>query len=547
MYTTGGKLAGAAFLSFVLKMMGRTSLASQLWVIAPGDPRQARAELLDFITGLYLAAIAATRERLDRDDVSVLDVHKTMLDRAKAQPIVALFVIYMRLIEVATMILGSRRVGSAGDFDSYRSARALALPFYACANCHDYIFITLTGTEDWATASDALRKIMAEIVFTKLSSSGNALYFSDDWLENIVQDGRTFLGKHYKSGSDAHVIRTFRDIAEKIARRRGVATPPRGDVTAPSTARKLAAVPIRSTPASSRAVAVGIALAEDHNFWRPGPTNYRKASKYVVSEPGSFVAPDGGALLNAELLVVLSSGHDRLLRAIDERRGSYGADKPLAKINNLQSRFPLASTYAADVAKRRDWEARQPTEMRAAELSKTFDGVIGKGDQFITCALITLELQEWRAVQAAREGTRLGPELPGPAFLKKLLKPALVELLSLTRRAMFDAGVPPCPHSVQRHHFFQNPEEEFGRDGPGGGRRSVVPGLKTPEFAISVRQDGTFAVNGTVPAENPMIALTALASQDARISPRKPLPPPPPPPPLEDIFTMAARLGVLNK
>ena len=278
---------------------------------------------------------------------------------------------------------------------------------------------------------------------------------------------------------------------------------------------------IGTSTTSSAAFLGGLRFAHNLNLWGPAPTRFCRASKFHNAPAGKLVGPDG-IELNPELLLLTQIGVKRLEAAIAERRGAFGSDEKPRKIGRMSKRFALAPTYAREVTNRRAFKESRRIELDSARLMVTFDGPIGKGEPLMTVDHICEELDAWRRVQ---RDVKVGPDLPTSLNLNK---PALVNLISPMRRAIFAAGKSP---------------------------RDVAPAPSTPLYSIK-SGDGGFVVvvtraassdtedAGIAPATTALFALRSLASlpvANERVSPATPPAPPTPPAEEESLADLGRR------
>ncbi|KAJ1447629.1 hypothetical protein M885DRAFT_575657 [Pelagophyceae sp. CCMP2097] len=527
LYTALSKLLDRAFLRYFCCCMGRTGLKGQDWVLYPGDPRQARQEWLEMMLGVQAEVVREARLQ-HGPGVTVLQIHDFMLARAARLPVVTLVVLWMRYLEVTTMILDSRRIGENGDYDPFRSARPLAQSLFASTNCYRYVLLGATMEEQWAGASDAARMVLEKIIFTRQSATGKGLAAADEYVEWIINDIRAVLGKHYTFGREAHIVRVIFQLPEIIGSLR---SPP--STTAPTTAplpRKKpncdargAPRPVMTFKAAAPAFKAGVDLARLHGLWDQGPVKYKtRTGKYLAAEGpanegGKFFALDGGDELNLRLLLVVEDGTRRLLKFYAERcaRRAYAggaSDDGTPPVGEPPpTRFPTVPALFDDVEERHTFEASRRIEVVPHRLKKTFPGVIGKGKPLLDVLTITAELDEWRAVQHAHRDGR-GVFVYGVPERLPTTKDELCDLLGPVRKEMFAYKYK--PRTVA-------PEPTTSRTG-------LVYQQLCRSYGVDVLDAKGVRTRFSKPYEHPLIALPGLDSTAAAtFSASQPQAPPP--------------------
>mmetsp|Transcript_36811 Transcript_36811/g.113868 ORF Transcript_36811/g.113868 Transcript_36811/m.113868 type:complete len:1052 (-) Transcript_36811:136-3291(-) len=499
-WTALGKLFDAVFLRYLTKRIGRRSKEAQNWVLEPGNPDQARAEFRQALMGMQYAAVEETRRALDRRDVSPAEVHSRMTRRAAREPMVFAVFLWMQFVEVALMIHDSKHVGARGDYSLYRHGRSLAQLLFAGSNCKGYVSLVTNSIETWATASDRKRWVLAELMFTMKSSTGRGLAHADQFVEWLNRDIRSILGKHMIEGREKHIMRTIQDLPwligalrESLLRSFDDATEaaPEPAPTEPNTTAAGAPRPLDTCDPKSPAFLAARHFCREHDIWGDGPL--RRKSRQLA--PGAFVCLETGKPLNPEFLLVLERARDRMATFLDERRGGDFEAGTTAAVTVSNRRFAAPTALASDVAARAEWEAARRTSVSSHKMMSKFDGVIGKGDNFVTVGWATAECEAWRAA---------GRVVPTRLPTKKLV---LIELLCEIRREAFAARFQP---------------------------RETVPVPSVVASNLSSDADGTFRVDGVAPSD-PLMLFDGLGGvADAETRPPLPSPPTPAPAPGND-------------
>lgn len=484
LWTALGKLYGPALLRYACRYLNRTGQKAQDWVLFPGNPKQAREEWEQFLMGLYYEAVCATRDACDREHVTTAEVHKLMLKRAGAEPTVLLVVSWMRFVEVALGVFDSKRIGTHGDYALFRSMRSLALLLFSITNCYHYVNLATHGMEQWAEASDRLRQVMSDLLFTKQSSTGRGLAMIDEFVEWVVRDVRALLGKQYSHGRTPHIMRTIMLLPKLIACLRA-----KPGFTEPARAVPNENRPSRTFSASSQAFKGGIRFAKDHNLWGDGPVKRRtkpSSDKFVDVVPGAFVSLDAGFELNPSLLLLNPMAKTRLTAFVDERRGGFRAGPAPRPVpaEDMTKRFSMPACALRDIAEQQKFFAARSTSVSVHECMGRYDGVLGKGEFFLTMEVMHSEIKEWRDVVDANYDDDI-VTIPDVSALRAMDKGQLVETLVALRTEMFRRQEE--PRDVARPPAAATETITLGRNGDtfsfGHGAERVIP-VRDPFFQL---------------------------------------------------------------
>jgi hypothetical protein len=229
----------------------------------------------------------------------------------------------------------------------------------------------------------------------------------------------------------------------------------------------------------------GLKMSRDHNIWGEGPVNVKHDRGFRAALPGAFLALENGQELNPALLNILSISTQRLTDYYEARRAP-------AEVKGMTTRFSVVPAFQSDVRDRKEWEESRRIELRVYKLNSTFQGAIGKGDQFMTLKMAREELQQWdeaRSSNPTADDDPYLPEIESSNILARKKKEPLLHILAAVRSDM-----------LTRRNFLP---------------RSAVPEPTTRVSTIVFNTGGGFKVDDLRPTDHPMLSLPRLGDTDA--------------------------------
>ena len=126
-------------------------------------------------------------------DVSVVEVHKFMLERAWEFPICALALLKIWIGTVLKLMRNSEKLGRRGCVETFFSAVRLIMPLFAVTHKSDCMYLCQDLLKWHHCASPDQRKIYEEFIFTQLTANESSI-FHDTFVELSVMDTRSELG-----------------------------------------------------------------------------------------------------------------------------------------------------------------------------------------------------------------------------------------------------------------------------------------------------------------------------------------------------------------
>ena len=214
-----GSLFGASHLEDLFSTW-RTTTGQLKWVLDPGDPGQIDAELIMVVLALYTAAIREEAKRRAKKahengeehfKMCAADVIDSMTKRALEHPLMLVMLIELRLAELTFMLHEAERKGDAGI---YITAKKYLAALFAVSHATKYVSMTLDFFVSIFCFSDADRKIFEEGIFVRKTKNGNTI-FSDRFVEWMMKDFRTWLGKMASANTESMVSRCALNMNER--------------------------------------------------------------------------------------------------------------------------------------------------------------------------------------------------------------------------------------------------------------------------------------------------------------------------------------------
>jgi hypothetical protein len=201
-----GKMFGSAHLREVWGHW-RSTTAQLDWVMRPGDPNQVEDELVMYYYGAIAAAIKELidrRKEKDEDtDISAFDVFSFMQEEAQKSPVAQSVYNEIRFAEVIFLLQLAEEKQNA---EMFVTGLKFASLLYTTAHATKYTEIAADFIVWWRCASDADKVIFENIIMARQTPKGKSIY-TDRFVEWMVRDFREGIGKHYRRGTDAAIMR----------------------------------------------------------------------------------------------------------------------------------------------------------------------------------------------------------------------------------------------------------------------------------------------------------------------------------------------------
>ena len=214
-----GSLFGASHLEDLFSTW-RTTQGQLKWVLEPGDPGQIDAELIMVVLALYTVAIREEAKRRAKKahengeahfKMCAADVIDSMTKRALEHPLMLVMLIELRLAELTFMLHEAERKGDAGI---YITAKKYLAALFAISHATKYVSMTIDFFVSIFCFSDADRMIFEKGIFVRKTKNGRTI-FSDRFVEWMMKDFRTWLGKMASANTESMVSRCALNMNER--------------------------------------------------------------------------------------------------------------------------------------------------------------------------------------------------------------------------------------------------------------------------------------------------------------------------------------------
>jgi len=279
----------------------------------PSDPGQTILEQPEMALPHYVAAARSLSAQDNNKEISAIDVHEYMLERACHYNICHIILMWLHFVEISNMIQYSE---GWNDPELCRTGATLAMLLYAKTHCTKYIRIGFEQYVWWKTSSEADKILRDKFYFTKTTSRGKTIWF-DRFVEWVNKDIRSYLGKYKKPNQELLMTRTSLLMTERLRRK--------GEDCIESRKHKQnhddKPIQIDKDIAISPIFCSQLDLVYRHNFWGEGPV--RVGEDNDQQDSTSFQDPSGAYELNPKLLFLVTDAEDALQWKF---RGCYLAD-----------------------------------------------------------------------------------------------------------------------------------------------------------------------------------------------------------------------------
>jgi hypothetical protein len=205
------KLRGKAFGPTHLREIWsawRTTEGTPNWVMNPGDPNDVEDEMAMYYFGVIAGAITALMEKKqaegkEDEGVSAIEVFDFMKTAAENSPIVQNLYNEIRFAEVVFLLQQAEEEGNA---ETYVTAMRFCSLLFATTHATKYCNMAAEFLIWWHFASAAERVIYEKFLMVRKTRHGNNIY-TDRFVEWVVKDMRSSVGKFYVRGSDNAIER----------------------------------------------------------------------------------------------------------------------------------------------------------------------------------------------------------------------------------------------------------------------------------------------------------------------------------------------------
>jgi hypothetical protein len=317
----------------------------------PGDPGQTITEQPEMTAPHYVAA-ARMYSSIAKRDISAVDVHDWMLERAGKHDICHAILMWLHFVEITNMIQQSEGLN---DPDLYRTGATLAMLLFAKTHCTKYIRIGFEEFMMWQTSSDADKKLFDNFYFTKRTKAGKTIFF-DRFVEWINKDIRSYLGKHKKPNQHLLMRRTALLMKDRLRRK--------GEDSASSCRQKYDVV--KKEIAISPIFCNQLCLIYSHNFWGEGPLS--NGDFHEESDESSFFDPSGEDELNRRLLFLVTDAETALQIRFQQSCLASPLDRKQLKTRELL--FRKTPSLVNDIDKEKSEEIIRLTSTDSNKIEK---------------------------------------------------------------------------------------------------------------------------------------------------------------------------------
>ena len=202
-----GRIFGPSHLRLIWELW-RPTKAQLDWVMSPGDPNQVEDELVMYYLAVIASAVFALLDRrVEKNEsiqgVSAMDVLKFMQEVAAECPIAQVVYNEIRFAEAVFLVQQAEEESNAAKFVT--SLKFVSLLF-TTNHATKYTHIAADFLAWWHCASDATQTIFEKVIMTRETRHGKTI-FMDRFVEWIVKDMRSGVGKFYRRGTDAKIDR----------------------------------------------------------------------------------------------------------------------------------------------------------------------------------------------------------------------------------------------------------------------------------------------------------------------------------------------------
>ena len=197
----------------------RPTLPQLNWILSVSDPTDYLREMPQYILAHYRCAYEMLKNtRGELDNVSAVDVHRHMLDRAVEYPICMAALLDLRLVEISFMIRDAEKSGEHGDVELFVTTMRFALALFTVTHATNYAHIVCDFLEWYELASVADKAFFTRWLYTKASPFGKPIWV-DRGVEWSIRHIRTFLGKKAMTNQDQRMEHVVHDIPFRVKAR----------------------------------------------------------------------------------------------------------------------------------------------------------------------------------------------------------------------------------------------------------------------------------------------------------------------------------------
>eukprot|EP01031_Cornospumella_fuschlensis_P030067 gene30067-36315_t len=393
------------------------------WFLHPGDPRQFQMEASQMLLANYTAAVHGTCLSLNKKTVSVEEVERNMLTRAREHG--AAFDLYLsfRFLEAIYMMEDSE---DSNGVELFMAARKYLTLLGSVSNARNYMNITTAELDSWLEASDAERIAFEKLIYTQKSRKGRPLW-SDRFVEWNVREVRKVEGKFWHTGKLSSLEATSMRLKDLFnLRLRGSRRESEVFRTDHNRALREELSASDSAVELTHVFALSYLAIVGSNVWGVGQVRYCKGDG--SSQPLPINASLSNQLFNNEFFDLLKTAEARTINYVAAYCCPLSPHfKSSARPDSVASIDTVCSLLSSvQEQKRQKYNASMATNPIEIEKSRVF-----------TKPMCVDELDSQLARQCL-------PEIESRASLERMPKKALANLLSRARLNRFSKfGMPP--------------------------------------------------------------------------------------------------------
>jgi hypothetical protein len=282
------------------------------WILYPRDPRQLESELPYYILAHYRSAFTYLWQTKgsSKDDIpSAADVNAYMLERAESCPFRQAVILHLRYAEISKMMRMSYKLDERGCVDLFMAAIRLAVTIWVSSHATDYVRLACDLLQLWHCAPDAMRKLYAKEIFTRLNANGNPIA-TDLAQEETVKHIRGYLGKVWRP-YHAAMMEVYCNIIPSRSSSEHVNQELRTGTRKQRPSRSKGTEVLR---ASSPLIKCYDLIHTQMQFWHPAnePIIGWNNDKPIYTEAKSLALP-GDETLNEKVLLFYTYGSQRVI------------------------------------------------------------------------------------------------------------------------------------------------------------------------------------------------------------------------------------------
>lgn len=190
------------------------------WILDLSDPTDFCHEMPQYLLAHYRSAFDSLKAmRPDGAELSPVDIHDHMVERAIQHPVCMAVLLDLRLLEIVFAMRDAEKSGKYGDVNLFLATTRLSLVIFMVTHATNYAHIACDFLEWHATASEAQKKYFERYLYTKLSPNGKPVWV-DRGVEWTIRHVRMFLGKYARPNQNDLMDRVVPDIPFRVGAKR---------------------------------------------------------------------------------------------------------------------------------------------------------------------------------------------------------------------------------------------------------------------------------------------------------------------------------------